>query len=802
VWAVVETGLLFGFCKGVAVRVLIVTTVTRSAQAQLGVQSLEAAAIPVTVVVFDDRFGDASSSFGGVDSGGDGEAAWRAGSGVLGTAAVADLLAKYPVDEAVRASYPSLLRWALRELGSDVVLLAGLDVYPVGTSLAETLRHEGQRIGSGQVGLVPVRQAVPAADGRLPDLADLLHYGRFQRDMLVVTSEADDLLAWWDSNLTVPQFEELGRLDRVGGAWFDQLALQFPGRVVATDSALLGSFRNLDEIAQPAWISMEGFQPSTPWLLSTGAGRWPRVLLSAHLEAQKATSRFAEATSPWAESPYARLVNGREYDLSARMAYARAHHSAVSQGQPLPPNPFAEPVAFLDWLAEPASHAPLLTRHMQALLESRPDLAETFSNDHGAFLVWARRDAAKEGVWVATPPAMASTLAVASGSPATAAAERSGLNVVGLLSAQLGVGEHSRLALRAVIDSGVPCSAVDHDDTVHRREADQLAGLPLDGFVCDVDLLLVNADQVEAALHRYQRPGRAGRPTIGLWAWETPVFPDRFHAALRQLDGLWVLSDFVADALRSAAASARTELAVLPIQLPYVDLPSLDADTRRGVLGHLGVEPTRPYFTFMFDYFSVAERKQPWEVVRAFRQAFPAVGGGPQLVIKSMNHEYFPVDHERLLHACRGREDIVLVNTYLPVDQRNALVQEAVAYVSLHRAEGFGLTLAEAMGAGTPCIATGWSGNLDFMSDANSWLVRYELEDIDPGVPHYGGTGQWAKPDIAQAAELMRQVLDDPLAADSKAQRAVADLRARNRSGADPAEVIRMLRVVRRRHDA
>jgi squalene cyclase len=88
---------------------------------------------------------------------------------------------------------------------------------------------------------------------------------------------------------------------------------------------------------------------------------------------------------------------------------------------------------------------------------------------------------------------------------------------------------------------------------------------------------------------------------------------------------------------------------------------------------------------------------------------------------------------------------------------------------------------------------------MEFMSDANSWLVRHELVDIPPEVPHYGGWGQWAQPDVNHAAELMRHVIDNQPAARAKTAQALADLSARNASDAAAVEVLATLRSVRQR---
>jgi len=166
-------------------------------------------------------------------------------------------------------------------------------------------------------------------------------------------------------------------------------------------------------------------------------------------------------------------------------------------------------------------------------------------------------------------------------------------------------------------------------------------------------------------------------------------------------------------------------------------------------------------FLFAFDYLSVFERKNPIAVVEAFRRAF-VPGSGAALIVKTLNHDYAPDAHQRLRAAAAGHPNVHLIERRLSRAERDGLMNAANCYVSLHRAEGFGYTLAEAMWLGKPVVATGYSGNLDFMTAENSYPVDYRLVPIGPGCDPYPADGVWADPDIAHAARLMREVFDHP----------------------------------------
>ena len=127
-------------------------------------------------------------------------------------------------------------------------------------------------------------------------------------------------------------------------------------------------------------------------------------------------------------------------------------------------------------------------------------------------------------------------------------------------------------------------------------------------------------------------------------------------------------------------------------------------------------------------------------------------------------------DLAELQDTIRGR-NVILLHELMSRARAYGLIDMADCFVSLHRSEGFGLGLAEAMLIGKPVIATGYSGNLDFMSPDNSLLVGYELTEIKEDRPIYSRGNFWAEPSIEQAAAFMRQVYEHPGEAQTRAER-------------------------------
>ncbi|MCP9489107.1 MAG: methyltransferase domain-containing protein [Solirubrobacteraceae bacterium MAG38_C4-C5] len=344
-----------------------------------------------------------------------------------------------------------------------------------------------------------------------------------------------------------------------------------------------------------------------------------------------------------------------------------------------------------------------------------------------------------------------------------------GVDVAGFLRGGLGLGQAARLYVAALQGAGVPVRTTTIDPRMPdvlgaQLKTTEFADLHLDEDL-PFNLVCVNAPELPQFAAEAGQKFFADRYTIGVWAWETDLVPASWDPAFRVVDEIWVYSTYVAEILGRAAPCPVVRMP-LPIVAPdaagtRVSLPLPDGFT----------------FLFLFDFYSTLQRKNPLGLLEAFTRAF-APGEGPHLVLKSFNGDYKPDRLACLREAAADRPDVHIVDRFVPEAERAALMAACDCYVSLHRSEGFGLTLGEAMALGKPVIGTGFSSTLDFMTPENSYLVRHTMTTVGPEGENYPAEGRWAEPDLDHAAELMREVWEDQEGARARGARARDDIAA------------------------
>ena len=312
--------------------------------------------------------------------------------------------------------------------------------------------------------------------------------------------------------------------------------------------------------------------------------------------------------------------------------------------------------------------------------------------------------------------------------------------VSGFFSDERGVGRAARLTADALERAGFHPVRDDLSPMLQRREPAPLAAI--DGGVWIVHC---NAPEAAVAMRLREPLARAAMFRIAAWSWELTAAPASWIAASSLFHELWTPSAFVARAFSDSSTAVRV--------MPH---PVVSPAVGRG-LAPLA-EGAR--FAALADMRSSAARKNPEAVLRAWLGAFPEPGGS-LLTLKLLAPEAEAAVSARLAALARGRPDIVVLEQPLDEPALSALYAATDVVISLHRSEGFGLTLAEAMAAGKCVIATGWSGNLQFMdpADPDQIVPARSVPVHDPGRRYRGGT--WAEPDVAAASALIARLAGD-----------------------------------------
>ena len=690
-----------------------------------------------------------------------------------------DMAVRYSVIELSTAVKPWLLRHLMREVQGPITYLDP-DIQVFG-SLEELERLALEH----SLVLTPHNSEPIPPDGKRPSQIDIMIAGVYNLGYVSLAPgpEIDELLDWWSDRL-----RRDCRVDPVYGYFVDQRWFDLaPGFV--SDYAIMRDpqyniaywnlhSRELDHDGerytvdgQPlAFFHFSGFDPDETRVLSRHQNR---IDLDRYPIVQRILNEYAgaaqrEGYTQTKEWPYTfdQLADGTPLDPVVRKLYIEAE----ARGE-LSATPFraAGTEALLEWLGAPAPGAPKgVNRLLANLYGERADLREAFPDlngpDLGGLLEWSRNGGREEVPALGRLPSTESVEQAVAATPPQARAKPWGVNVVGYFRSELGVGEAARQVVTALDTAGVPAMAVHGATLPLSRQGHLFTQSDHRDAQFPVNLICVNADMLPDFANRAGERFFAGRYSIGLWFWEVSRFRPEWQGSFELLDEVWAPTEHVA-----AALAPVSPIPVVPMRIP-VEMPPIVPRSR----AELGV-PEGFFFLFSFDYLSVFERKNPLATVEAFTRAF-VPGEGASLVLKCINAERDPANHERLLAAAREHPDVHVIDRYMTPSDKNTLTATCDCYVSLHRSEGFGLTMAEAMYVGKPVIATGYSGNLDFMTAENGLLVDYELVPIGPGAPPYPADGEWADPNVEHAAGLMRLVFADSAAATALGARAAEDI--------------------------
>lgn len=337
-----------------------------------------------------------------------------------------------------------------------------------------------------------------------------------------------------------------------------------------------------------------------------------------------------------------------------------------------------------------------------------------------------------------------------------------GINILGHISGEYGLGEAVRSNIKAMESAGIPFVLKDMKVDWHRNLDKTYTNFSEDNPY-PINFIHLNPEEVKEVDPEYFQ----GKYNIGFWAWETPIFPSDRQWAFEPFDEIWTPSNYSGDGIAMASP-------VPVIRIPHsmsLPQPSLTRED-------LDLPEDRFIFLFMFDLHGGFERKNPLATIKAFRKAFGKDNEDVLLILKFSNSKYHSERLEQIKNFVGDDSSIFFLDLHLMRDEIDALIYNSDCYVSLHRSEGFGLTIAESMYYGKPVIATAYSSNIEFMNVGNSYLVPYNLVELEEDTGVFQKGNNWADPDVDYAANLMREVVSNPQEAKKVGNRAAKEIKS------------------------
>lgn len=326
--------------------------------------------------------------------------------------------------------------------------------------------------------------------------------------------------------------------------------------------------------------------------------------------------------------------------------------------------------------------------------------------------------------------------------------------VVGALRSATGLGESARLCHDALKNSGFEVYGIDIGEALMQPadvDFNFNDGSSIDGR--GTIIAHVNSPLMPLAMVRLGQKLVRRKRIIGYWAWELPRTPNDWKYGVPFVHEIWAQSQFTADAIAPLADGRPVRIVPHPVAARYTEPLTSSSVATAG----------RPFTVLtMFDMGSSFARKNPCAAIAAFREAF---GNDPsaQLVIKVQNTSLFIEGRQQLENAISGATNITLLEQRMTLSELAKLYERVDVFLSLHRSEGFGLSLAEAMLRGIPIVATNWSGNTDFVSVDTGIPVDFHLVAAeDPQGTYNYPDLKWAEANVYEAARALSSLRDDP----------------------------------------
>jgi len=628
----------------------------------------------------------------------------------------------------------------------------------------------------------------PIKDGKHPSEFDILRSGSYNLGFIALSynETTTKLLDWWIPHLLESGYSDVGKglftdqkwIDLVPSIFDDVYIIRHPGYNVAYWNLMqrdvkISTDKTISVNNKPMYFfHFSGFSPENMENVSKHQNRFglknienvrPVFELFRDLLVEKG---YFESKDWKCKFDY--FDNGIKIPNLARKVYAEAIQKDIRFK-----NPFStrDSNSFINFLNENVDEEqPPITRLWYKIYEEREDLHDVFpeplGKDRKAFFEWLNNSFMRELDYDRIfspsqilktsstnkdkkPYQLSSDIILEKKERTQLNLEQLGFNLIGYLKGEFGIGESARNFVKALESQKIPYVLNNIISNVHRNEDNTHNNFRKENPY-PINLIIVNADQSDFLYHEVGMNYFKNKYNIGVWAWELPTFPKNFARSEKYFNEIWVLSNYVSESVSNA------------LSIPVVKIPSpIQFDESKLVKNKekFGLKEKDFVFLFIFDFCSYFERKNPLAIIEAFQKAFDEKDD-VTLVFKTINGTKFSYEFNKLKNSCNSK-NILLINEHWSKDDLLSLVASSDCYVSLHRSEGLGLTMAEAMLAKKPVIATAYGGNSDFMNINNSFPVKFKLIELNKDYGPYKKGNFWAEPDINHAASLMKEVYEN-----------------------------------------
>jgi glycosyltransferase involved in cell wall biosynthesis len=288
-----------------------------------------------------------------------------------------------------------------------------------------------------------------------------------------------------------------------------------------------------------------------------------------------------------------------------------------------------------------------------------------------------------------------------------------------------------------------------------------------DLMLSETNLVIANGDQMRIIDMLMPNYWKSNKKTIGIWSWEIEAINEDFLNGSIHLDEVWFISEFARDGMKDYLEKRNINSYVLNIPIPVKQLEYIEENNTKNLVLKFfkrNCLETKNYIFFNFDFLSDVERKNPKDLIKLFNIVKERKGNqNLKLLIKSINGSLRPEELNKLKSIAIKNESITIIDDTWDKEFLDSIIGNAKIYISLHRAEGFGMGLAEAMSRGIPVMGTGYGGNLEFMDGSNSFLINHRLQKIErsSNKSYFDSEGRWAVPEIDDAVDKLTYGLEN-----------------------------------------